>query len=133
MGSTQDMTVRAFLDTSILMLVASGELSLDDLLDELPAQPCIPECVVRELERLATRPGERARRAQWILENVVPRIGVCSERASVDRADECLIELAQRVRGIVVTSDLELAQRARRVGVAVAVFRRARRGLEVLG
>jgi len=132
-GSAKDMSGYALLDTSILLLIAEGELSLEDVLENLPSRPCIPKCVVDELERLARDHSERSRKAKWVLENIVPRTTLCIYEERGESVDECLMKLAAEIRGIVVTSDLELAKRARRRGIAVAIFRKAKRGIEVLG
>ncbi len=128
MGSSKDL---ALLDTSILMLIASRTLHLDTLLEELVGyRVVVPIQVVEELEKLSKEVSERGRKARWVLDNVVPRFEVLSIRSPRARVDEALLELARSLRAVIVTADLELARKARKLGIKTIVFRRARRGLE---
>ncbi len=123
----------AILDTSALLLFAEGLASIDDLLDELGVgKLAVPDVVVFELQKIALEDSKRGRRAQWVLSNILPLLDLVATGRKDEPVDEVLVEVAKEMRCILVTADTELARRAQRSGVRVAVYRSAKRRFELL-
>lgn len=123
----------AILDTSALLLFAEGLASIDDLLDELGvSRLAVPDVVVFELQKIALETSKRGRCAQWVLNNILPMLDLVVTGRRDKPVDRVLTEVAKEMRCILVTADTELAKRAQRSGVRVAVYRSAKRRFELL-
>ena len=118
----------AVLDTSALLLVAEGRVTIEDLVRGLDVSNIvIPDIVISELQRLASRQDNKGRLAQWILNNIVPAFQLMVTGYRDKSVDEALIELSRNTGFILVTADTDLAKQALRSGVRVAIYRSAKR------
>lgn len=118
----------AVLDTSALLLVAEGRVTIEDLVRGLDVSNIvIPDVVISELQRLASRQDNKGRLAQWILNNIVPAFQLMVTGYRDKSVDEALIELSRNTGFILVTADTDLAKQALRSGVRVAIYRSAKR------
>ena len=125
LGSSKSIAV---LDTSSLLLIAEGRVTVEDLLEGLDlSSVVIPDVVVSELQRLASKQDNKGRLAQWILNNIIPAFQLIVTEYRDKSVDEALIELSRNTGFILVTADTELAKRALRNGVRVAIYRSAKR------
>ena len=122
----------AVLDTSILLAIARRQLSLDSVLEQLAGyRIVVTKPVVEELHKLANEQGDKGRLARWVLSTIVGRVvETLDEDCEMQKFDERILCTAEKLRALVVTADLEMATVARRRGLAVAVLRKAKRGLE---
>jgi len=130
-GYTKGLNV-AILDTSILLLVAKRELNLDRILEQLAGLRAVAtKPVVEELAKLSREHSERGRLASWLLETIVNNVvDVIEEDCHGDSFDDRILCTAEKLGAVVVTADLEMAKKARRRGIKVAIFRRSKRGVE---
>ena len=125
MGHSKSIAV---LDTSALLLVAEGRVTIEDLVRGLDVSNIvIPDIVISELQRLASRQDNKGRLAQWILNNIVPAFQLMVTGYRDKSVDEALIELSRNTGFILVTADTDLAKQALRSGVRVAIYRSAKR------
>ena len=130
LGSSKSIAV---LDTSSLLLIAEGRVTVEDLLEGLDlSSVVIPDVVVSELQRLASKQDMRGRLAQWVLNNLVPMFQLMTTGYKDKPVDEALIELSRNTGFILVTADIELAKRALRSGVRVAIYRSAKKRFVLL-
>ncbi|HDI02087.1 MAG TPA: hypothetical protein ENF93_00420 [Ignisphaera sp.] len=135
MGYSENLKNRciAILDTSILMLIAEGKLSLEDIETALPhCILAVLDVVIFELQKLSSEKGLKARRAEWILSNIVPRLRLI--RSGIEgNVDDALLQFATAQRCVIITSDRGLKNRAVKRGISVAFFRESKRGFELIG
>ncbi|HIP56498.1 MAG TPA: hypothetical protein EYH02_00275 [Ignisphaera aggregans] len=123
----------AVLDTSALLLIAEGQVTIEDLIGGLDVSSVVvPDIVVLELQRLASKQDKKGRLAQWVLSNLIPALQCIATEYRDRPVDEALIELSRNTGFILVTADTELAKRALRSGVRVAIYRSAKRRFVLL-
>ncbi len=119
-------------DTSILMLLYDGVDVFEEASSTLVSRPgCIvPRRVVEELERLASTPSTRKRRAASLALREVQRRGCRIVDTSSPAADDAVVELARLYRdAIPATADRELRRRLREHGIPHLYYKHDRRSL----
>ncbi|HYB07090.1 MAG TPA: hypothetical protein VEB87_02915 [Nitrososphaerales archaeon] len=116
-------------DSSFLMAVAETPTTwFEDMVHGVGKfQPVLPECVRKELERLASGQGRKARTARVCLEMASNFAALPCGGAQVD--DE-IVSAALSSGSIVATADARLAQAARGAHLRVASLRKGRLALD---
>ena len=116
-------------DSSFLMAVAETPTTwFEDMVHGVGKfQPVLPECVRKELERLASGQGRKARTARVCLEMASDFAALPCGGAQVD--DE-IVSAALSSGSIVATADARLALAARGAHLRVASLRRGRLALD---
>jgi len=105
--------VKLVLDTSALIYIVERRVDVGQLLEH---EVYVPAAVLEELRLLAAR-RRKARVALDVLQMLRPRI---HEKGGP--ADKAVLESAKELGAVLVTGDAALAERARRLGIAVAKF-----------
>lgn len=121
------------LDTNMLLLIASGDVSVTRLEQvlEMPFVALVPSAVLRELHSLSSRPeGRAARRALELLQSMGTKV-VESEGSADDSLVELSATLKGRCRVVVATSDRELRSRLKQLGVPTLYYRATRGDVEL--
>lgn len=114
--------MRAYIDTNMLLVLASGTRVLDLLAEEYPEyEVCVAQGVIKELEHLAkTLRGVNKRAAKLALDVAAQQhLKVVSHSDS--HVDDALLALATS-KDVLVTLDKELIKRARKQGLRVLTF-----------
>jgi len=119
----------AIFDTSALFVVAERRASLDSIFEVLPdCEFIVVDAVVQELEKFARKNyGKKAILAQWILQNIIPKLRVV-ESGFVGEADDVIISfglklLAKGFRCVVISTDSKVREKALRSGLEVVTYR----------
>ncbi len=105
--------MKLVLDTSALLYIVERRV---DLFQLTPFEIYIPTAVLRELQLLS----RRNRKARVVLE-LLSRIRVEFVETG-DEADAAVLTAARELNAVLVTGDAELVERARKLGVSVALF-----------
>ena len=114
--------MRAYIDTNMLLVLASGTRVLDLLAEEYPEyEVCVAQGVIKELEHLEkTLRGVNKRAAKLALDVAAQQhLKVVSHSDS--HVDDALLALATS-KDVLVTLDKELIKRARKQGLRVLTF-----------
>jgi rRNA-processing protein FCF1 len=117
--------IRVIFDSSFLMAVAETPTTwFEDIVDNVGSfQPMLPDCVRRELEKLAKGEGSRSRLARVSLELASSFAPFHSGKAQVD--DE-IISAALTEGAMVATTDADLARSAKAAHLRVISLRSGR-------
>jgi len=105
--------VRLIFDTSALIHIVERRIDIGQFLEH---EVYVPAAVLEELRLLATR-QRKARVALDVLQLLRPKI-----YEKEGPADKAVLESARELGAVLVTGDAALAERARRLGIAVAKF-----------
>ena len=122
------------LDTSFLLgCIQSGRDFFSQLERELGnVEYIVPKSVIGELNSLAKKGGKKGKGAKLALD-VIERKGVKVIEAKRPEADQDILKLASKFKGLVVTLDWGLVVKLRKVGVPVAYIKDGKMELEDLG
>ncbi|HET6398910.1 MAG TPA: twitching motility protein PilT [Candidatus Thermoplasmatota archaeon] len=115
------MATPVVLDTNALLLPFTSRVNLDAQLDELvgPHECIVPSSILGELKMLAQHESNASRHAKTALK-LVQRYRI--ERTALP-GDDGLLEVARKLKAVVVTNDRLLQEECARSGLKVAVAR----------
>lgn len=117
----------AIIDTSVLLLIAYNKIPLENLLETLAeCRKAVLSSTVEELKRIGLSKGEKASKANWVLNNIIKNFEIIEVESSGDADRDLLkyaLEKSKELRIIIVTADFELKDAALRYGIEVAVPR----------
>ena len=129
------------MDTSILMALVEERVELVPLPVDHTEEvliPLITWAVINELKKIGSKGSHRKRAlARAVLEVLKrlasinrPQAAIVYLRSRYRGVDEYLLEVANRLNAVLATADVDLKDKARRLGLEVFVLRRAKRRLE---
>ncbi len=124
------------IDTSIILLIAYNEASLDALIEvTMGCEVVVLSSVIDELNRIKSLQDDKSRKALWALNNIVNNFIVIHIDSS-GNVDQDLINFAlnkiKEFKVFIATVDNNLKNRALAKGIGVIFYRKSKNRFEVI-
>ncbi|ADM27060.1 PilT domain-containing protein [Ignisphaera aggregans DSM 17230] len=124
------------IDTSIILLIAYNEASLDNFIEAtMGCEVVVLSSVIDELNRLKDLQDNRSKKALWALNNIVNNFTVV-HIDSTGNVDQDLINFAlnkiKEFKVFIATVDSDLKNKALLKGIGVIFYRKSKNKFEVI-
>ncbi|MEL9939783.1 MAG: hypothetical protein QW632_00660 [Ignisphaera sp.] len=126
------------LDTSILLLVADGLASFDNIYDvDYGCRLVVIKPVLQEIIDISKRDlGKKSRLAKWVLENIIPMVEI-EDFIFEGSVDDALIAFAKDLRDrgfkvFIASADRKVREKAMKESIEVIVYRSSEKIFETL-
>jgi len=123
-------------DTSIILLIAYNEASLDSFIEATTGcEVVILSSVIDELNRMKDLQGDKSKKALWALNNIVNNFTIV-HIDSTGIVDQDLINFAlnkiKEFKVFIATVDSDLKNKALLKGIGVIFYRKSKNRFEVI-